>query len=138
MHAHIMEINLLYIACSPFLHVCPSAFVVLASLLNFRVMMGGGAGKWYGRDMSWHDGSAMAYHCWTQPLPNPFSPYMHRMPRWLHKMETYLTFVHESFAALFVFAPVYLRMIAFIGFQSIMVVIDLTGNFCTDWCVNLQ
>ena len=45
MHAHIMEIDLIYVACSPFLHVAPSALVVLASLLNFRVMMGGGAGK---------------------------------------------------------------------------------------------
>lgn len=46
MHAHLMEIDIMYAACSPFLHVTPAAFVVLASLLNFRVMMGGGTGKW--------------------------------------------------------------------------------------------
>jgi energy-coupling factor transporter transmembrane protein EcfT len=34
-----MEINLMYWACSPFQHVSPAAWVVLASLLNFRVMM---------------------------------------------------------------------------------------------------
>jgi hypothetical protein len=45
MHAHLSEINLMYVASSPFLHVTPAAFVVLASLLNFRVMFGGGTGK---------------------------------------------------------------------------------------------
>lgn len=45
MHAHIMEIDLLYVLVSPFLHVAPSSLVVLAGLLNFRIMMGGGAGK---------------------------------------------------------------------------------------------
>ena len=129
MHAHMMEIDILYVACSPFLHVSPAAFVVLASLLNFRVMMGGGTGKWFGSDESWKNGTAMAFHYWTQPLPNPLSAWMHRRPFWMHKMETYLTFVHESLCACFVFAPWYLRIFAFAGFESLMLIINLTGNY---------
>ncbi len=159
MHAHLMEIDILYTLASPFLHVTPAAFVVLASLLNFRVMFGGGAGKWsagllqlcvrdvaplhrcscdcscclcccrFGGDQSWRNGTAMQWHYWTQPLPNPLSPYMHRMPFWMHRMETYATFVHETLCACFVFAPIYLRIFAFIGFESLMAVINLTGNY---------
>jgi hypothetical protein len=130
MHAHIMEIDMIYIACAPFIHIAPTALVVLASLLNFRVMMGGGAGKWFGGDKSWRDGTAMSFHYWTQPLPNPLSPFMHRLPTWVHRLETYASMVCESFCALFVFAPVYLRFVAFVGFVSLMLLINLTGNFC--------
>lgn len=58
----------------------------------------------------------MSFHYWTQPLPNPISAYMHRLPLWVHKIETYCGMVFESFAALFVFAPIWLRWIAFFGF----------------------
>ena len=123
-----LQIDLMYVASSPFLHVTPAAFVVLASLLNFRVMMGGGAGKWYGGDKSWRNGTAMSFHYWTQPLPNPISCYFHRMPQWMHRMESYATFVHECLCSLFVFAPLYLRIIAFAGFESLMLIINLTGT----------
>ena len=53
---------------------------------------------------------------------------MHRLPPWVHRMETYATFVHESFCALFVFAPWYLRIVAFAGFESLMLIINLTGQ----------
>jgi len=129
MHAHLMEINLMYTACAPFQHVSPAAWVVLASLLNFRVMLGGGSGKWYAGDKSWHDGTAMQFHYWTQPIPNPISPYFHRLPVWVHRMETYATFLNESFAALFVFAPWPLRLIPFVMFESLMLAINLTGNY---------
>ena len=70
----------------------------------------------------------MSFHYWTQPLPNPLSCFFHRMPQWMHRMETYATFVHECLCSLFVFAPLYLRIIAFAGFQSLMLIINLTGT----------
>jgi hypothetical protein len=96
MHAHIMEIDILYSLIHPFVHICPSSLVILASLLNWRIMMGGGAGKWFGGDVSWRNGTAMMFHYWTQPLPNPISPYMHRLPRWIHTVETYASVVFDS------------------------------------------
>lgn len=92
-------------------------------------MMGGGAGKWFGGDTSWRDGTAMAFHFWTQPLPNPISPFFHRLPLAFHKMETWTSMIFESICSLFVFAPIYLRFIAFGGFMSVMLMINLTGNF---------
>jgi hypothetical protein len=62
----------------------------------------------------------MAFHYWTQPLPNPVSMLFHRLPFWVHKMETYATFVNESFAALFVFAPWPLRLIPFVLFEGLV------------------
>jgi hypothetical protein len=85
--------------------------------------------RWFGGDESWRNGTAMCYHYWTQPLPNPLSPFMHRLPLWIHKLETYASIVFESGCSLFVFAPVYLRIIAFTGFMSLMLSINLTGNF---------
>jgi hypothetical protein len=64
----------------------------------------------------------------TQPLPNPVSTYFHRFPQWMHRMETYATFVHETLCACFIFAPWYLRIIAFVGFESLMLIINLTGQ----------
>lgn len=31
-------------------------------------------------DRSWRDFTALAYHFWTQPLPNRLSYYVHRLP----------------------------------------------------------
>jgi hypothetical protein len=72
----------------------------------------------------------MAFHYWTQPLPNPVSMLFHRLPFWVHKMETYATFVNESFAALFVFAPWPLRLIPFVLFEGLV-----CSNTETEWIV---
>jgi hypothetical protein len=85
----------------------------------------------FGGDPSWLNGTAMSWHYWTQPLPNPVSAYMHRLPLWWHRLETHATFVHETLAACFVFAPVALRIFAFLAFEGLMAVINITGNYAS-------
>lgn len=46
-------------------------------------------------DESWKNLTAMNYHYWTQPIPNPLSLYMHRLPQSFHKCESILTHVIE-------------------------------------------
>ena len=45
MHSNLLETNMLYILCSPFLAAQPEVFVFIQWTLLFRIMLGGAAGK---------------------------------------------------------------------------------------------
>ncbi|CAF3336397.1 unnamed protein product [Rotaria sp. Silwood1] len=66
MHSNLLETNMLYVLCSPFLAAQPEVFVFIQWTLLFRIMLGGAVGKYTGGDRSWKDGSAMLWHYWTQ------------------------------------------------------------------------
>lgn len=66
-------------------------------LLLFKLMFLSGVVKLASGDPSWRDLSAMTYHFWTQPLPNPLSPFMHALPAWCLKLATASTFWSNSF-----------------------------------------
>jgi hypothetical protein len=50
----------------------------------FRVELGAGLIK-IRHDTCWRDCTCLYYHYETQPLPNPLSPYFHRMPKLMHR-----------------------------------------------------
>jgi hypothetical protein len=62
----------------------PEVVVWLYRWLLFRVMFGAGLIKMRG-DPCWRDLTCLFYHYETQPLPNPFSWFLHRSPALLHK-----------------------------------------------------
>ncbi|MFN8613303.1 MAG: lipase maturation factor family protein [Vulcanimicrobiota bacterium] len=51
----------------------------------FRTEMGAGLIK-LRHDRCWRDFSCLDYHYETQPVPNPWSWYFHRLPRWFHRL----------------------------------------------------
>lgn len=51
----------------------------------FRTEMGAGLIK-LRHDRCWRDLSCLDYHYETQPVPNPWSWYFHRLPRWFHRL----------------------------------------------------
>lgn len=97
-------------------------------LLIFKLMFLSGAVKILSGDPAWRDFSAMGYHYWTQPLPNPVSPFMHSLPAWYHKAETLLTFLIELGFPFLILVP-RLRIWAGVGFVGLSAAIFFSGNY---------
>ncbi|CAF3453887.1 unnamed protein product [Rotaria socialis] len=129
MHSNLLETTMLYILCSPFVAATPEVFVFIQWSLLFRIMLGGAVGKYTGGDQSWKDGTAMVWHYWTQPLPNPLSPIFYRMPISIHKIETYFTYVSEGVGAILCYTPQIIRWISYVFFLLILLGINVTGNY---------
>ncbi len=97
-------------------------------LVLFKLMFLSGVVKLTSGDLSWRDMSALTYHYWTQPLPNPLAPFIHFLPKWMHHVATFITFVIELGLPFFIFIPS-LRFIPAVGFTLLSVSILLTGNY---------
>jgi hypothetical protein len=92
-------------------------------------MFGSGLGKLYAGS-GWDDLSAMYYHYWTTPLPNPLSPLCHRLPLWFHRLETLISLLIEGPVAILQLLPWQVcRSICFFLYQGLMTAIVTTGNY---------
>lgn len=98
-------------------------------LLLFKLMLGSGLVKLTSGDPTWWDGTALSYHYWTQPLPNPLSWWMHHAPMGWHKLETWATLIIEIPLPFLIFAGRTGRVIAFIGFSLVLAMLFFTGNY---------
>lgn len=97
-------------------------------VILFKLMFLSGLVKLISGDESWRDLSALSYHYWTQPLPNPASPFMHALPLWFHQIEAGATFVIELFLPFLIFWP-RARVWVALGFVLLSFSIMLTGNY---------
>ena len=105
----------------------PTAVIWLLRWVLFRVMFGAGLIKLRG-DACWRDLTCMLYHYETQPLPNPFSWYLHQLPSALHTIEVLGNHCVELIVPWTLFAPRRLRHVGgtlLVGFQLYLVV---SGN----------
>jgi hypothetical protein len=94
----------------------------------FKLMFLSGVVKLLSGDESWRDLSALSYHYWTQPLPNPVSPFMNALPLWAHQASTALTFLIELVAPFFMLWPRARAWVALV-FALLSGLILLTGNY---------
>jgi hypothetical protein len=85
--------------------------IVLFRWLTFRVMFGAGLIKVRG-DACWTDLTCLFYHYETQPNPNLLSPYLHRMPAFVHRAGVLLNHLVELVAPFGVFGPRRIRYLA--------------------------
>jgi hypothetical protein len=135
--ALLLETGLLAIALVPGgLHVPlartpPPGIVPLLLIrwLVFRLFLLSGLVKLLSGDPSWLDLSAMTFHFWTQPLPNPLSPFVHALPAWMNEGTTLVTLAVELGLPWCVFGPRPLRLAAAVGFIGLMIAINATGNY---------
>lgn len=97
-------------------------------LLLFKLMFLSGVVKLMSGDESWRDLTALSYHYWTQPLPNPISPFMNAMPLWFHRISAAGTFAIELVAPFFLAWP-RARVWVAIPFALLSGLILLTGNY---------
>jgi hypothetical protein len=92
-------------------------------------MLGCGACKYGSGDPTWRNLTAMDYHYFTQPLPNPLSHFMASLPHSAHAAAVIATHVVEGPLTFLAFGNWLCRIIAFLGFVGLNVVINVTGNY---------
>jgi lipase maturation factor 1 len=104
----------------------------LAWWLCFRLMFLSGITKLLSGDPTWRDLTALHYHYWTQPLPNPVAWYAATLPASLLDASTFVMFVIEIAAPLLILAPGRWRLprrIACILLALLQAGIAVTGNY---------
>lgn len=82
----------------------PVIIIWLLCWVLFRVMFGAGMIKLRG-DPCWRDLTCLMYHYETQPLPNPLSWYLHKLPPLVHKAGVLFTYFVELIVPWGYFAP---------------------------------
>jgi hypothetical protein len=103
--------------------------VYLFRWLLFRLMFFSGLVKLLSHDPVWRDLTALSYHYWTQPLPNPVAWLLHQFPLSFHRASTAMVFAVELVVPLLFFAPRPLRQTAGWATIGLQVLILLTGNY---------
>lgn len=105
------------------------AVVWLFRLLMFRFMFMGGMVKLNSGDIAWRDGTALDWHFYTQPLPNPLAWYLHHAPDWARQAMTDGTLFVELLLPVLIIMPRKLRQLAALAFIALEAMILLTGNY---------
>jgi hypothetical protein len=116
----------------------PPSLVVLWLIrwLAFRLMLLNGLVKLFAIDVDyrdgttsvWRDGTALAYHYFTQPLPTPIAWYCHQLPAEVHWVSTYATLVIELGLPWLMFIGRRSRIAVAIGFALVHGLILVTGS----------
>lgn len=101
--------------------------------LLFRLMLMSGIAKLHGFDAAglnaWLDGTALQFHYFTQPIPAWTSWYFAQLPVWFHRISVWIVLFIELVLPFFIFGPRRLRLVAFLGFSGLMLLIMLSGNY---------
>jgi hypothetical protein len=105
----------------------PRVVVWLLWWLVFRLMLGAGLIKLRG-DECWTNLTCLVTHYETQPLPNPLSPYLHRLPLFVQKASVLFNHYAELVAPFLLFCPRRFRQwgaLSIVVFQGLLIV---SGN----------
>lgn len=107
----------------------PWAGVWLLRLLVLKLMILSGLVKILSHDPVWADLTALDYHYWTQPLPNPLSWLAHQAT-WTHvPAVVFMILAEDVLPWLALLGLRRLRYLAFWGTALLMGGIGLTGNY---------
>ncbi len=101
----------------------------LLRLLLVKLMLLSGLAKLLSDDPTWLDGSALAYHFWTQPLPNPVAWYAHQWGPGVHEALTWFMWFAALGLPVLALGPRWCRRFCFLGTVGLMVGIAATGNY---------
>lgn len=108
----------------------PSIFIRwLFWVLLFKLIFLSGVVKLISRDPVWRNLTALDYHYWTQPIPNPLAYFMAKLPNWFQRFSTGLMFVIELVVPFLIFVPGKTRWLAAGLLLSLQLLILLTGNY---------
>lgn len=94
-----------------------------------RLFFASGLVKLLSGDPTWRDGTAMAFHHWTQPLPSPLAPLFFGLPSWFHAIETHAVLVLEIGAPLLLLWGLRGRRALAAVISGLMVLIALSGSY---------
>ncbi len=99
------------------------------NVLLLRFYFQAGISKIFSQDKNWKNLSAIGIHYLSQPIPNTWAWYFHKLPLWFHKLSTVFLFYVELIIPWIIFAPPAFRLFAFTQFNTLQFFIWLTGNF---------
>ena len=108
----------------------PQAIVWVFWWLLFRLMFSSGVVKLRSGDKPWRNLTALCYHYQTQPLPTPPAWYLYQFPRSFHKISALVMFAIELGGPFLILLPPPFRYVAAGLFVTLMLLIQLTGNYC--------
>ena len=97
--------------------------------LLFRLHFQSGLVKVRSHDPTWRNGTAIAYHYETQPLPTPVGWYAFHLPRPLQIASTAATLGIELGAPFLTFGPRRVRKAGFWTLAALQALIAVTGNY---------
>lgn len=97
--------------------------------LAFKLMFLSGVTKLVSGDSSWLDGTALAFHYYTQPLPSWVAWYAHLAPRGLHQISLFFMFLVEVLLPFLIFTGRLGRNAFGVASILLMALIEATGNF---------
>ena len=109
--------------------VPPRGAILLPRLLLFRLMLMSGLVKLASGDTTWRDFTALQYHYWTQPLPNPVAWFVHLLPPVLQRASVGGMLVIELLCPFLLFGPRLARLVAAGLFALLQLGILATGNY---------
>lgn len=101
----------------------------LVRLLLMKLLLMSGLAKLLSEDPSWLDGSALGFHFWTQPLPNPLSWHAHQWSPAVHQALVWGMWMVELGMPVLMLGPRWCRRFAFVGTVGLMAGIAATGNY---------
>jgi hypothetical protein len=107
----------------------PRGAILLPRLLLFRLMFMSGVVKLASGDSTWRDFTALQYHYWTQPLPNPIAWFIHLLPPVLQRASVGGMLVIELVCPFLLFAPRRARLTATALLAALQLGILVTGNY---------
>jgi lipase maturation factor 1 len=108
----------------------PSRTVLwLLRWLLFRLMFMSGVVKLESGDPTWRGLTALDYHYWTQPLPNPAAWALAQLPALFQQFSTAMTLVIEICAPFLIFAPRRMRLLGAALLIGLQLLIYGSGNF---------
>jgi hypothetical protein len=93
-------------------------------------MFSSGVVKLRSGDRTWRMLTALCYHYQTQPLPTPLAWCLHQWPRLFHKISAALMLAIEVLVPWLILGPADFRRFAAFSFIALMLLIQLTGNYC--------
>jgi predicted DCC family thiol-disulfide oxidoreductase YuxK len=103
--------------------------VLLFRWLLFRLMFLSGAVKLTSHDPVWRDGTALAFHYMTQPLPTPLAWYMDQLPLGFQRFSTASVLFIELLIPFLFFAPRRWRFWGAGLALFLQTLIFITGNY---------
>lgn len=101
----------------------------LFRFLIFKLMLMSALVKLSSGDFNWLNLTALSYHYYTQPLPNPISYFVHQLPLAFHQVSCLLMFAVELILPWGIFMGRKPRMISGFSFIVLMLIVIVTGNY---------
>jgi uncharacterized membrane protein YphA (DoxX/SURF4 family) len=109
---------------------CPSLCMIwLLRFLTFKLMFLSGYVKLASHDSTWSSLTALNYHYFTQPLPNPIAYWTAHLPEAAHKFSCGMLLFIELLVPFCVFLGRAARLFAAGAFVFVQILIILTGNY---------